>query len=316
MAIANYPELTAHLPFDIRAEALAAELLESDANLSGSEQIMIRPLGHLNRIGGREVQHVSGSHFNATGKELVYVDISREGLFDALPEMLFTRPDAVYEDEVEKAQDLEQQRAKSRQFFLPFEEEFYRTRIGVEVAERHAVRRIADWLLAVFGLNGAGDGTGSGQQRQSTTQAISFALVLPFINRIVGDFGLTSSLLATVLKKRVTITTAVSQPIAIPEAQQSGLGEALLGINFTVGSSFLDGIRTLQVAIGEVSPEEVENWLPGGSLRSLVEEQLFAYLLPAGEQVELLIQVSASDEGLVLGDHPATSVLGYTTQIS
>ena len=163
----NYKTLTAQLPFDMNAEALAGALLENNSGLADSRQIMIRPLGHINRVSGREVMNVTGSVFNAEGEELVYIDINRESLYDSLPEMLFLRQEARYEDDIEKARHLAHQQEMARRFFLPFEETFYRARIEMERAERSAIKELAAFLLNIYGLNSINEGEESQEQMLS-----------------------------------------------------------------------------------------------------------------------------------------------------
>ncbi len=311
MAMINYKAFLASLPFDINAEVLAGGLLENNEELADSGQIQIRPLGHINRAAGREVMNVNGSAFNAAGKELVYIDINRESLFDSLPEMLFIWQDGNYEDEIEKAQHLARQEAMTRRFFLPFEESFYRTRIELELAERSAIKGLTNFLLDIYGLKNE-------KEEGNQEQMLSLALVLPFMNRIVGDLELTSSLLTALLRKKVKISTQKPQQMPIPEEQQTSIGNGLLGVDFMLGDTFSDGIRSIQVAVSDVLPVEVENWLPGGNQRRLLEEQFFPYVLTAGEQVELSIQIKEAEAYFSLGDgdHAALNILGYTTKIN
>lgn len=311
MGMINYKALLASLPFDINAEVLAGGLLENNDELTDSGQIQIRPLGHINRAGGREVMNVTGSAFNTEGKELVYIDINRESLFDSLPEMLFIQQEGNYEDEVEKAQHLARQEEMARRFFLPFEESFYRTRIDLEQAERSAIRELTTFLLDIYGLKNEKE---AGNQEQM----LSLALVLPFINRIVGDLELTSSLLTALLRKKVKITPQKPVQMPIPEEQQTCIGNGLLGVDLMLGNTFSDGIRSLQVAISDVLPVEVEDWLPKGSQRCLLEEQFFSYVLAAGEQAEISIEINESEGYFSLGDsdNEALNILGYTTKIN
>jgi hypothetical protein len=306
----NYKALTAWLPFDIRAEALAASLLDNSAGLADSSQVLVRPLGHLNRAGGREVMQVSGAAFNAEGKELVYLDINREGLYDTLPEMLFLHLEADGEDALEKARQLAGQQERARRFFLPFEESFYRARIDLEQAERSALKNLAALLVNMYGLQEVPEAAG-----RQALQAL--ALALPFISQVAGDLDATASLLTAMLHRQVHITPGGAKPFGIPEALQSRLGEGLLGVDLLLGDAGCDGLRCLQITIGQVLPQEVEDWLPGGKQRRLLEEHLLPGVLAAGEQAEINLEIQDAGEGFALGgqqDH-VLSILGYTTHL-
>jgi hypothetical protein len=310
MAAINYRDILANTPFDIRVEALAAELLEKDQTLAGSGQVLVRPMGHVNRNTGWEVQAISEINYTSGGEENIYLDINREGLFDALPEMLFIREEEKYEDVVEKAAHLARQKEMARRFFLPFEQVLYRARIDLEIAERKAEKTLSSWLLAIYGLNL------DAVDESCRESMYAFALVLPHLNGIVGNIDTTAKLLESVTGKEVTITRGNPQLYTIPELQQSSVGEAILGENLLLGGNFSDGICTLEISFGNISPEEVESWLPGGGMRQMVETQLFPYLIPAGEGVELIILINDTLCDFLLDEEKATTILGYTTKLN
>lgn len=300
-------DLLQYLPFDISVEALAAWMVENGQEVSGSGQVLVRPLGHNGRTVAREVQGVAGAAFNADGRELFYLDINREGLFDSLPEMLFIRlPEE--EDELEKVRELTEQKEAARRFFLPLEEVLYQTRIEAELAERAVVRGIATRLLDFFGVEAP-----IKQEEGQLEQMLSFALALPLTDRIVGNLDYIQNLLETVLRKNVTINPGPPPVYPIPEDRQSRLGTALLGVDLVTGSTFSDGIRALDVTVYDISPEEVEDWLPGGNLRQMVEGQLLPRLLAVGENIQVSIEISGTDGELILGKDQIGSTLGFTT---
>ncbi|WP_207431285.1 type VI secretion system baseplate subunit TssG [Sabulibacter ruber] len=306
----NLKNLLAHLPFDMNVEALACSLLETQEELEETDQILVRPLGHVNRRGGREVLNVTGSVFNGKGKELVYLDINRESLFDTLPEMLFFRPEETYEDEVERAQHLALQEQSARRFFLPFEEVLYQTRVELEKAERNSSMDLASCLARIYGLDDL--------KGVAESQGQMLALVLPFISRFVGKGAETESLLSAFFQKNIAITPARNLGIPIPAHLQTPLGEGLLGEDFLLGDSFTDGIRALHLTVADVLPEEVEQWLPGGQQRVLLEEHLLPYLLPAGETVDFTLEIAGSAWSFLLedSDDANLNILGYTTKIN
>jgi hypothetical protein len=306
----NYKALAAALPFDITAEALVGSLLESSEELAGVDQILVRPLGHINRVSGQEVMNMIDSVYNAKGQELLYIDINRESLFDSLPEMLFLHPESIYEDEVEKAQDLARQQETARRFFLPLEEVLNQARIEIELAERSTIKNLAKWLLPIYSLPDLRN------NEEPPEQLLSLVLALPFLDRMVGNTSLTGQFLTAILRKTVKIMPGKPQQYTIPEAQQTCLGSGSLGIDFLLGDSFTDGIRSMQIRIGEVHPDELESWLPGGSQRTLLEEQLFPYVLPAGEQVTISLEITeAAGQFVLKEENQNLNILGYTTQL-
>ena len=306
----NPKELLAALPFDIRVEALAAALLENTEGLADSAQLKVRPRGHLGRAGEREVTAMAGTEFNAAGQEVVYLDVNREGLYDTLPEMLFFDPAMDGAEEDEKTEYLALQQEASRRFLLPFEQTFYQARIDLEVAERRAVREMGGWLRRVFRLE-----VPAGSPVDPEKLA-AFALMLPFVPGVVGKPGRAAGLLSSVLGKPVTLVAGPPAPCDLPAAQQSALGEALLGVDLVLGALFADGISALAVTVAGVGAGEAADWLPGGRHRLLLEDHLLPYLLPAEQTATLRIEVDGTDGGFTLGETAPGSLLGYTTQLN
>lgn len=300
----NYREFISNLPFDISVEALAGSVLENNDDLS-LEQVRVRPMGHINRAAAREVLDISGSEFDREGKEIIYIDINREGLFDSLPEMLFYSQET-FEDEAEKAQYIAKQRENAHSFFLPFGEEFYKARIELELRERTALRELNARLLHIYGLNL------NGISRESQKEILLFAFALPFLKEIVGNMELTCSVLEAIVKKKVIVSSEPPRLHEISESLQSKVGNINLGDDLLLGGMFSDGIRCLEFSICDVSPAEIEKWIPGGAMRKLIEEKLFPYILPAGENYYVNILIINLDNGLILGDDMSLNILGYT----
>jgi hypothetical protein len=288
---------------------LAASLRLNSPDIVSTRQILVRPLGHVNRVGGNEVQEISGSVFNAAGEELIYIDINREGLYDGLPEMLFIQPDTHYEDAVEKARHLAQQTENARRFLLPFEESLYQARIDLEIAERTTLSDLSGVLLKIYGLDEPGTAA------DNAAQMLSLALVMPLLHQVVGDLAATGNLLTTLVRQPVKLEPAQPLPYAIPDDQQSRLGAGLLGVDLLLGNLFQDGIRTLALTIGEVPPAQLEDWLPGGLKRRFLEDQLLPQIIPAGELVQIQVEITPAAGSFRLGNtnEVGLNILGYTS---
>jgi len=144
----------------------------------------------------------------------------------------------------------------------------------------------------------------------------TFALALPFVHEVVGKPDRTARLLSSVLSKPVTLIADLAAPCSLPLAQQSELGQALLGVDLVLGALFADGIARLAVIIAGVGADEADDWLPGGRHRLLVENHLLPYLLPAEQTVTVQIEVDGGDGGFTLGETHPGSLLAYTTTLN
>src|SRR5688572_33482988 len=115
---------TATLSFDIRAEAYAAAILHLGDPITDLHQILINPAGVNGRQDGRDISAVSRMvHFvNDQPAEFLYLDITREGLLDLIPEAIFTDPGSEMEDSLAKVEMYDVRRKEMHRFLLPFEQ--------------------------------------------------------------------------------------------------------------------------------------------------------------------------------------------------
>jgi len=296
-------DITPNLPFDIAIEALVGLVMNNNESLS-LDQLRVRPLGHLNKTAIREVLSITQSGFDRDGKELICFDINRTSLFESLPEMLF-HSQGKFEDPADQAEFIARERENARTFFLPIEEEFYRSRIELELRELAALKELNLHMLNVYGFD-LSDVTEHNRQQVSL-----FAFFLPFLNKIVGNTELTCAVLTAVVNKKVIADESMSACYELPESLHSRMGSTSLGDGLLLGPNFSDGSRCLNFSICDVNAEELEDWIPGGTMRTLLEEKLFPYILPSGENYTVTILLNNTGEGTVLGDDQYINILGY-----
>ena len=133
----------------MRAEVLASLLM--DQHTLKAEQFVMRPMGTLTRRSGRDVMAIteSFSYKNHQEELLYYIDTSREGLYDTLPELLFLDVDEKYEDDIDRAEQLTKQEVAARNFLLPFEQLFAVLRIDTANLERKAEQKLPRFLICL-----------------------------------------------------------------------------------------------------------------------------------------------------------------------
>lgn len=299
------------LPFDIRAEVLARLLMEKrDLDI---EQIGFRPQNFYQRWGRRDVLDVSEGYSNRSGRDLVWLDVSREGLFDTLPEGLFFHPDDGYGSETSKVKALTQQEAAARKFLSPFEQVFYWLQLENELRESGFENNIEAWW----------------QQRLRTEkseldneQRVILMQLMPHLPNIIGNWPLTAQWLQVILGESVRIEEIDPPQYNLPDDCQKRLGEGILGQDFVIGRTFSDGIAALNIAIEDLTTDALIGFLEGGQNRRILEDELLGLLLPVETPYSLTLQVQLSDEMLHLGETIAdekglkkdnkTHILGFT----
>ncbi|HKL03614.1 MAG TPA: hypothetical protein VJ911_08060, partial [Cryomorphaceae bacterium] len=138
--------------FDIRAEALAVNLLKNSKDLSENlsiEQLLISPIGDRKRRVENDVQEVKKRYFEQD--TALQINVNRKGLFDTLPENLFLKTNVFQDSPKKRTQAIEEQIKEARKFFLPFEQAAYQAKIEIEQVEQKYTERFPEFFERIWG---------------------------------------------------------------------------------------------------------------------------------------------------------------------
>jgi hypothetical protein len=245
-------------------------------------------------------------------REMLYIDISREGLYDMLPEGLFhqtqTKSFKTTQDSVDEFREHRREEKEARSCFLPLEQEFYRLRILLEMEERKALFAFTDpshqGLFAKFWGK---------QPVLNEQQSAIFFFLLPLFYRIVGNLPLTALCFEAILGHPVALNwisplVQSSKDILMP------LGQLKLGINFILGDSWSDEFPAIEVVIGPLKEEVLLDYLPGGKTQGVLE-LLYSFFLPAEIDPVTKVLAIEPDQPLMFAETMGAGRLGYTTAI-
>lgn len=307
------------LPFDIRAEVLA-RLLGETYGLS-TEQILFRPQSYFQRWGRRDVLEVSKGFSYLLDKENIALDVSREGLFDILPEGIFFHPDDKYPDDVFRAKKLSEQESDARKFLLPFEQLFYWLRLENEQREFAAENQLEQWWQELLTKNNeTPDGfDGYSPLKNSLLNEEQQAILthlLPHLPDIIGNWTLTAQWLSLFLNAPIKIIEESPPLYSFPEEVQKRMGEGILGQDFVIGTTYTDGIPILKILIEDLTPESVETFLPKGAKREILEKELLQFLLPIETPYKIETSLKIQSIEFQMGENYNSSILGYTTTLN
>ena len=308
------------LSFDIRAEAYAASLLDLDPKLLGTHQVLVKPSGINGRIHGRDIAEVSRA-VNFVENEPVdflYLDLTREGMLDYIPQGIFVDPSYETPDNLAKVEMHEERRKEIYRFLLPFEQSIFHPRIAVELSERHWV---LDENVALERLYGELIQTACGRFTDLTHPDITnmvkkLVRYLPWSQLMLDDEVIRISALESILDTEVRIDTKPGIETPIPELFQSVLGEDLcIGQNFILGDKFNDGLvmKELKVKINNI--DEIQSWMTNGIKYSFVRNLFVHLFFPADLQTAIEIDVSDELRSFYLSEDMDNSRLGYVTYI-
>jgi len=295
---------------DVRAEVLVALWLQNGD--VAADQVVIQAEGTFGRTYRKDVLRVEAP---APGRRpFTGVHLSREGLYDMLPEAVFHqtrgkgRRSAA--EAAEESERYRQEEKAARAFFLPLEQEYYRQRIWLEYGEQKYWFNSARpgnmaMLLRFWGIR---------EGVLDPAQCLFLLSLMPRLQRLVGDLDTTARCLEVLIGETVRIETAASRPEPLGEELISRLGAAQLGVDWTLGDTWQADEPGLRVVVGPVAGPKLPALLPGGHrVRQL--ETLYEFFFPAGAGVETAVLPERAAAAFVLDAPAHCGRLGYTTLV-
>jgi hypothetical protein len=229
--------------------------------------------------------------------------LNRRGFYDDLPLDLFHKLDKDLDTPAKRTKEIKRQESEARKFFLPFEQATYIPRIEIELLEQKYFDVFPDFVKKIWGLD-------KFKAILSKKQEYLFCHLLPEAHRVVGDWELTRLIFEAALGKPVELD--FSEPVLI-EFENSGAinGQLRLGEESILGSSFRDEFLLLEISIKGITRFDLENYLPGGKTRKIIDEILCSYFIPLDVPFKIELISTDDSQGFELGQ----VTLGYNTMI-
>jgi hypothetical protein len=239
------------------------------------------------------------------------IQLSRSGIYDQLPEGLFFQatPRSGNGTVPEMASDYKKNKKREeqiRQFFLPFENDFFLQRVDLEEQETYLLEGLqSGYLNDYFGR--------FWNLPSSLHKGFigPLVLLLPYAFKISGDINLLTQSLEEILKEPVRISLGSStfedgSCIEVPV-----LGETQLGLDMVCGADFKEDSPVYEIEIGPLQNSRITDYLHGAS-RNLVMETFTRFFIPAGIETNISIKVSPGEKYMRL-DTNEEPILGYST---
>ncbi len=303
-------ELISSLGADIRIEAILAVLLENET--VDLDHVVVQTKGVFKRPYSKDILGVELRGKKSGKTEVLHIDISREGLYDMLPEGLFhqtmTKAFKTTEDSVAEFKQHREEEKQARNFFLPLEQEFFRLRSLSEIEERKA-------LFAFSGAahQGVFARFWGHQPALSRQQSAVYYFLLPLFYHIVGNLPVTALCFEAILGQPVSLQWIPPQKQST-EGYQYPLGACNLGVDFILGNTWFDEIPAIQVNIGPLKKKDLPDYLPGGSAHTVLE-LLYNHFLPVEVEPVLKISAKKESEPILFTEPKEAALLGYTSTI-
>ncbi len=258
-----------------------------------------------------------GAAQRGVAQEFLSVAISREGLYDMLPEGLFheSTPGSAEINTAASVQQLEQHRREEREartFFLPLEQEFYRQKIYLEYQEQQVFQALAPGSQAFSFLRKIWNVPPD----LPILQKFVFLYLGPHLHRIAGNVTLVRQCFELMLQVPVRIREEYREAVPLTEEDSIRLGEMHLGDRSVLGDTLEDPWPYLLLTLGPLSGEQLLTFLEQAAKDRLIHF-LAGYLLTLGTEYEVQLEVQDTDRSFVLQEDVSfAGRLGYTTYLT
>jgi type VI secretion system protein ImpH len=299
---------------DFKAVTLAAELVEQGK--VAFDNFVILPLGPKKRAYAKEINEVTSYHSIYRNREMLAININREGLYDMLPEGLFHQSPAssVMITEEEMIKDIAIRREEEKQarlFFAPFETELYRLRTTIELYESRLDKKSDyDDLINIF--------LKEWKEFKCFTNAQMLILmhVLPVIHEQRNNIPFITNVLTIMFDAKFTLEykfNNVNNSSLKQSNLQTTLGSGVLGVNLIAGR-LTEPEEELVITIGPISASQMLKYLPGTPSAQALDV-LMSYFIPLQTTVSSRFEVEPEYQKLVLGFDQDNACLGFTTYL-
>lgn len=309
-----------HLVYDIRAEVWIAD---QQQQATVPTDIIVRPKGTFGRAYSADILDVETYEADSLHPLTHVLHLSREGLYDMLPQTLHHPPAPALragQDEaramLEQSKRLRQEETDARTFWLPFEQESFRQRIQIESREAQALTRaygpVWDELQACL--------WGDLPVGLSPRQRACLLSVWINAHRVAGNWEQTAFYFSEFLQAPVTIRHGafggISRASGSNTTWPATLGNGRLGQDWvlTAGNLTDDG-GTVRLSVGPLTSEQLTDYLPMGVGLDYVN-LLADYLLPADADWQLELQADEHGNDFRLSTSGTTGRLGLTTTLN
>ncbi|MBK9733162.1 MAG: type VI secretion system baseplate subunit TssG [Chitinophagaceae bacterium] len=266
------------LPFDIRAEVVAADMI-----LRGftQEDIVVVPQSLFKRRFEKDILEVAVKE-TKNGKEYCAIAVSREGIYDALPQALVHSSrrskgqGMKSKDEMLDEIKLRKREEKfARQFFLPFENEFSHQRVVLEQEEQNILKayqsqsRYTELLDQFWKL----------PEALSVEQKAKLIYILPILNKIVGNLYLMELCYRLILDLPVKLDVEFGNWFSTNNRFVLNEETTVLGVNTACGTTGTHGRPIMVMSLGPIPSVQVPQYVAGNKKHSEILS-LNDFLLP------------------------------------
>lgn len=301
--------LIRNIKSDIRAEVIVNDLLNN--KIISDNQFIIQKESQFSRTYRRDILEVDIKDFNLDKKEYLNFTLSRDSLYDLLPEGVFHQSKNEYPDKgvnkmINEYQTQKKEQKAARVFFQPFENEFFAYGVSLEDFETNFLSElnnpsVSELFYEFWGIS-------KEIPHRLASKLIHF---LPYTYQIVGNISLATELLSFFLDEKVSIINKGSQQYS-DEKLAISLGEAQLGIDFISGMEYDDYSLHLEVQIGPLKNSSFLDYILDGKIKNFLD-LYYDYFFPMETDLQTNILIPNDQQNFEFTNK--NTILGYNTII-
>ena len=308
--IADYAERLKHLPLDLKAEVVLADMLEDGISL---DDLILNPVGAFKRALGRDISDTEWVESQHHSQRWLQINLNRNGLYDLLPEGVFHQPTANDTSSSKESILLEmkiqrEREQASRRFFLPIEQEFLRHRIWLE-QEQRTYPFNTDTVQSTDLLGWFWDLP----DFLTPIQTKRLLYLLPIMHRIAGDLTAMAACFEQLVEERVSLQLDLPGQEFV-QVDTAPLGQWQLGDNSVFDGWLNNDEPQLRITVHIERSDRVEFYLTGQNGRQLIE-WLAGYLVPLDTDVHIELDTSALSDTFLFTSDNSFGRLDFTTHL-
>jgi Type VI secretion, TssG len=295
-------------PTDVRSEVLLAQAMESGLR---QKDFSAQSNSFFYRTYVHDLYKASINDQNSYAVFLA-LQLSRQGLYDALPEGIFFQADGEtkkVKSADEMAEEYRMNKKKEtevRKFFAPFENEFFLQTIKNEIVETNLLQGLRSGWLKEYFID-----FWKLPQNIPTNAALVLVMFLPYVHRIAGDVQATAGVLQKIINEPVKINL-VYERITSAEHDCNQLGKHDLGSELICGESFKEQYPVAVVNIGPLEKTLAYQYVEGGNYFPLLQT-FYNYFIPANADVKTIILLKQVAEKFILNKNEDAPLLGISS---
>lgn len=291
-----------NLQGNLKSEVIITELLDNGVSINDLEIINT---GSFLRPFRKDIEKVT--LLDTYSEYKLHLSLSRNGLYDLLPEGITHRQDLETQLTGNKNRISEsfkirkQEEASARKFFQPFENEIFYQSIKLEQIERdllHSpISSFYRFLSDFWGI----------KLKNKNLENILIRL-MPFMHLLAGNYKLICHCLEEILQTKVTYQIT-SKTISFAANENSEIGKAKLGNNFTTGMDVY-AVPLVIFNYGPIKPDQIKRFLEGGDIFAFLQN---FYLKVVSFEAD--VETRLISESTSLSEVEGFGVMGYSTKL-